>query len=82
MAIVRKLVGSTESKGALPGTIRGDYSHMSYGHANEAEIGLPNLIHASGDSKEAVMEIAHWFSEGELFDYEAVHEKFTQTKKK
>ena len=82
VAIVRKLVGSTESKGALPGTIRGDYSHMSYGHANEAEIGLPNLIHASGDSKEAVMEIAHWFSEGELFDYEAVHEKFTQTKKK
>jgi nucleoside-diphosphate kinase len=82
VTIVRKLVGSTESKASLPGTIRGDYSHMSYGHANEAEIGLPNLIHASGDSKEAAMEIAHLFSEGELFSYEAVHEKFTQTKKK
>ncbi len=80
--VVRKLVGSTESKSALPGTIRGDYSHMSYGHANEQGIGLPNILHASGDKKEAALEIAHWFSEAEMFDYEASHEKFTQTKKK
>lgn len=82
VAVIRKLVGATESKSALPGTIRGDYSHMSYGHANEAGIGLPNILHASGDQAEAKLEIAHWFSEAELFEYEAAHEKHTQTKKK
>ena len=30
---VRKMVGSTEPKSALPGTIRGDYAHVSYGAA-------------------------------------------------
>jgi nucleoside-diphosphate kinase len=81
VSVVRKMVGTTESKSALPGTIRGDYSHMSYAHADKMGIGLPNILHASGDSKEAELEIAHWFSGGELFDYETVHEKFTQTKK-
>ncbi len=81
VALVRKMVGSTEPKASLPGTIRGDYSHMSYAHADENEIGIPNLIHASGDSAEAVEEITHWFSETELFSYETAHSKFTQTKK-
>jgi nucleoside-diphosphate kinase len=81
VAIVRKMVGVTESKSALPGTIRGDYSHMSYAHANEQGIGLPNILHASGDVNEAKSEIIHWFSEKELFNYENVHEKFTQTRK-
>ena len=81
VTVVRKMVGATESKSALPGTIRGDYSHMSYAHANEQEIGLPNLLHASGDSAEAKLEIAHWFTDKELFSYETAHEKFTQTNK-
>ncbi len=81
VTLVRKMVGSTEPKSALPGTIRGDYAHMSYAHGDKNEVGIPNLIHASGDEKEAKLEIAHWFSESELFDYETVHEKFTQTKK-
>jgi nucleoside-diphosphate kinase len=80
-ALVRKMVGATEPKSALPGTIRGDYSHMSYAHADEHEIGIPNLIHASGDAEEAKLEIAHWFSESELFDYKTAHEHFTQPKK-
>ncbi len=78
VTFVRKMVGPTESKSALPGTIRGDYSHMSFAHADKENVGLPNLLHASGDPEEAKAEIAHWFSEAELFDYEAVHEKFTQ----
>lgn len=81
VVVVRKMVGSTESKSALPGTIRGDYSHMSYAHADKMQIGLPNILHASGDLNEAKLEIAHWFSEAELFDYSTVHDKFTQTKK-
>lgn len=76
--LVRKLVGSTEPKSSAPGTVRGDFSHMSYGYADTAEKGIPNLIHASGDSEEAVKEVAHWFSDEELFDYEALHEKFTR----
>ncbi|HET7302288.1 MAG TPA: nucleoside-diphosphate kinase [Candidatus Saccharimonadales bacterium] len=79
--IVRKMVGATEPKSALPGTIRGDYAHISFGHADEHGVGIPNLIHASGDPEEAAKEIAHWFTEDELFGYEAAHEKFTQTRK-
>jgi len=82
VSLVRKMVGATEPKAALPGTIRGDYSHMSFAHADDNEVGIPNLIHASGDISDALQEITHWFSEAELFSYETAHEKFTQTKKK
>ena len=77
-SLVRKLVGATEPKSAAPGTIRGDYSHMSYGYADDEGKGIPNLIHASGDAAEAKQEIAHWFTEDELYDHEATHEKFTR----
>ena len=78
VALVRKMVGGTEPKSAAPGTIRGDYSHMSYAYADNSKKGIPNLIHASGDSEEAKQEIDYWFSDSELYDYEAVHEKFTR----
>jgi len=81
-SLVRKMVGATEPKSALPGTIRGDYAHMSYSHADTHEVGIPNLIHASGDAEEAKLEVAHWFAESEIFSYDSVHEKYTQTKKK
>lgn len=76
--LVRKLVGPTEPKSAAPGTIRGDFSHMSFGYADHTDIGVPNLIHASGDYEEAQEEIAHWFAEHELFSYETLNEKFTR----
>lgn len=76
--LVRKLVGTTEPKSAAPGTIRGDYSHMSFGYADDADKGIPNLIHASGDPAEAEQEIAHWFSDSELYEYKTAHEKFTR----
>jgi len=82
VALVRKMVGTTEPKAAPPGTIRGDYAHMSFGHADAQGVGVPNLIHASGDPEEAKAEIAHWFSEAATFSYEMAHEKFTQTRKK
>jgi len=78
IALVRKLVGGTEPKSADPGTIRGDYSHMSFGYADTKNKGIPNLIHASGDANDAEQEIGHWFSETELYEYETVHEKFTR----
>ncbi len=79
---VRKMVGSTEPKSALPGTIRGDYAHVSYGAAASVGKGVGNIIHASADQKEAKLEIAHWFSDNEIHDYKAVHEKFTQPRPK
>lgn len=78
VALVRKMVGGTEPKSSAPGTIRGDFSHMSYAYADNKKKGIPNLIHASGDSKEAEQEISHWFAAPELYDYEALHEKFTR----
>lgn len=78
VALVRKLVGPTEPKSAAPGTIRGDFSHMSFGFADSAKKGIPNLIHASGDPEEAEQEIGHWFSDDELYDYSVLHEKFTR----
>lgn len=78
VALVRKMVGGTEPKSAQPGTIRGDFSHMSFEHADSEDKGVPNLIHASGDPEEAVKEIGHWFNSTELFDYEMAHEKLTR----
>lgn len=80
--LVRKMVGDTQPKTALPGTIRGDYAHVSYGVASDAGVGVSNIVHASADAKEAKEEVAHWFSESELYDYETVHSIFTQPKKK
>lgn len=82
VTLVRKMVGSTAPKEAIPGTIRGDYAHMGFEHANKAGIGIPNLIHASGDPAEAEQEIAHWFSESELFQYQTVYDVFTQAQAK
>jgi len=76
--LVRKLVGTTEPKSSAPGTIRGDFSHMSYGYGDEQQKGIPNLIHASGDLSDAQKEIPHWFSDEELFDYSLLNEKFTR----
>ena len=78
---VRKMVGATEPKSAAPGTIRGDYAHVSYGQANSSGRSISNVLHASADSSEAEKEIAHWFSESEIHDYQSVHEHFTQPRK-
>lgn len=66
---VRKIVGDTESKSALPGTIRGDLSHVSYSHADEKEIPVKNIIHASSNSEDAKSELALWFSVDEIHNY-------------
>lgn len=72
---VRKIVGATESKAALPGTIRGDYSHVSYSHADEKEIAVKNIIHASSDAKDAEYETKLWFSIDEIHSYKRSDEE-------
>lgn len=81
VSLVRKMVGETEPKAASPGTIRGDYSHLSFKHANSKNTSIPNLVHASGEVDEAKQEIAHWFAESELFEYKTAHEHFTHGNK-
>lgn len=74
---VRKMCGSTEPKAALPGTIRGDFSHVSFAHANTVGKAIENVIHASGSVEEAQKEIALWFTAKELHTYKTVHEAHT-----
>jgi nucleoside-diphosphate kinase len=78
VATVRKMVGETEPHKASPGTIRGDYAHMTIEHANQNQGGLANLIHASADPNEAKAEVKHWFKPAEIFEYKAAHQHLTQ----
>lgn len=73
--VVRQMVGSTYPNEATPGTIRGDYAHMSQGHANEVGITVKNITHASGSPDEAKIELALWFDQSEICRYDSVHDK-------
>ena len=72
---VRKIVGSTEPKTAPAGTIRGDFALHSYSFADKKKKAIRNLIHASGDKKDAKYELKLWFKSKELHSYETVAEK-------
>ena len=75
VAIVRKIVGSTEPLSSDVGTIRGDFVLDSYQMSDIDLRAVRNLIHASGSPAEAEQEIPHWFSKGEVLDYRHVQEK-------
>ncbi len=72
--IVRKMVGPTEPKAALPGTIRGDFTHQSYAYADAQNQVIRNLIHASSSQEDAKREIALWFTNNELQSYTSSHD--------
>jgi len=57
--VVRAMVGPTNSRDALPGTIRGDFS-MSI---------QENLVHASDSVETAEVELKRFFKKDELFEY-------------
>ena len=73
--VVRKVVGSTEPRTALAGTIRGDFSIDSYELGDNLKRPVKNLIHASGNEKEAKNEVHIWFSEEEIHQYSRSDEK-------
>ncbi len=56
VSVVRKMIGATDPKEALPGTIRGDYA-LSKGE---------NVIHASDSPEKAKKEMSLFFEEEEL----------------
>ena len=70
----RKLVGDTQPKTALPGTIRGDYAHVSYDYADGKNVAVKNLIHASANKEDAQNELKLWFSDKELYNYKNAHD--------
>ena len=66
---IRKIVGPTESREALPGTIRGDFTHVSYSYCDQKNIPIKNIIHASANEEDAKSEIELWFSQKEIVSY-------------
>jgi len=73
---VRKIVGGTEPKSAPPGTIRGDFAHVSFAYADAKHMPVKNIIHASSDEKDAEREIKLWFNEKELHSYKTIQDFF------
>lgn len=69
VACVRKLVGPTYPDQAPPGTVRGDFAHMSKAYANDRGMAVANLVHASGNVQEAGYEIGVWFAKDEIIEY-------------
>jgi len=68
--IVRKMVGHTEPKQALPGTIRGDFASLeSYALADKKQRVTRNLVHASDSPENAKREIELWFKNEEIHNY-------------
>ncbi len=78
IAQVRKMVGATYPNEALPGTIRGDHSHVSKDYANAQKIAVKNLVHASSSIDDAKREIGIWFDTAEFLQYEPIHDRHTK----
>jgi len=74
VAVITKLVGTTEPKTSDVGTIRGDYTVDSYSHASFENRSVRNLIHCSESPEEAEREIAIWFNETEVMNYKTAQE--------
>ncbi len=74
---VRKIVGGTEPKSAPPGTIRGDFAHVSFAYADANDLPVKNLIHASGNEEDAKHEVPLWFTEKELHSYRTIQDMFS-----
>lgn len=61
VATGRKMLGATNPLESAPGTIRGDFC---------IEVGR-NICHGSDSVENAEKEIALWFEEGEVLDWES-----------
>lgn len=57
--VVRAMTGSTNGRDAVPGTIRGDFSLSVQ----------ENIVHTSDSVDTAVVELARFFSDDEIFTY-------------
>lgn len=64
--VIRTMMGKTNPKEALNGTIRGDFGLTT----------AKNVIHGSDSLESAKREIALFFKENEIFEYERIDEKW------
>jgi nucleoside-diphosphate kinase len=78
IATTRKIVGATYPDQAVPGTIRGDFAHMSRSYANSHKVAVANLVHASGNAEEAAREIDVWFAKDEIHEYRSAAEQYVR----
>jgi nucleoside-diphosphate kinase len=76
VAMVRKIIGPTFPDQAAPGTVRGDFAHQTKASSEVSGKAVMNLVHASGNSEEAMYEVDLWFDGTEQFQYETLAEKF------
>jgi nucleoside-diphosphate kinase len=60
IAVVRAINGATRPHEAAPGTIRGDLALET----------AQNIVHASDSPETAAAELALWFTEAELLEYD------------
>lgn len=72
---VKRLTGPTNIDIAAPGTIRGDFSHDTFGLANKSNRPNITIIHATDDPAESQKEIDFWFSPDEIHSYSKPEEK-------
>lgn len=75
VAIVQKLVGSTEPLTADVGSIRSDYTLDSYEMSNIDNRAVRNLVHCSDQVTEAEREMMIWFTPAEILNYTLISEK-------
>jgi nucleoside-diphosphate kinase len=78
VANVRRLVGPTFPNQAAPGTIRGDFAHVSKAYADATHRAIANLVHASGNADEAKYEIGVWFRPDDQVDHETALERYVR----
>ena len=64
---VRLLAGATKAEEALPGTIRGDFAAVTH----------KNIIHASDSPESAEREIALFFDESDVVEWEDPNAEWT-----
>jgi nucleoside-diphosphate kinase len=74
-AVVTKIVGTTEPTTSDVGTIRGDYTVDSFGHATYEQRAVRNLVHQSESPEEAEREIKIWFKAEEIMNYTTAQER-------
>jgi nucleoside-diphosphate kinase len=66
VAVVRRVIGATDSKEEQPGTIRGDFSGSK----------SMNVIHASDSTENAAKELSIFFAPSDLVEYSRLDAKW------
>lgn len=66
VTVCRTIIGKTDGKEAAPGTIRGDFGISK----------STNLVHGSDSPESAERELALWFNDGEIVEWDRNNESW------